>query len=252
MRYDGGVGRRDVTRVHLWLIALATRRIDRGRRGDASCSSDPRDTLRTVGVQTRPPPHPPPDAAQEARDRELLAQTASGDLDSWGSLCLRLGPGIAGWLCQELPEHPGDIEDLVAKVYDRIWDRAGSFRGDSKVQTWAIGIARNIKREHLRKAAREKATDLQEHEDTPTPPAPVEKAGDRAHIALLMEAIASLPQAQRTAVLRETGAGPGPRADLHGKEAARHRQSLHRGRRRLQDILTTEKRYEALRARWMR
>jgi RNA polymerase sigma-70 factor (ECF subfamily) len=42
-------------------------------------------------------------------------------------------------------------EDVLIDTYLEVWEHAGSFRGDSKVLTWLIGIARNLAMNEFRK-----------------------------------------------------------------------------------------------------
>lgn len=198
------------------------------------------------------PSIPPPDPAIDARDRELLAETAAGDLDAWAELCLRLGPMLAIWFGKNLDQRfASDIEDRVAEVDSRIRKRAATYRGDSKVSTWVIGIAQRVTQEHLR-AVKRREEALRSLADSsaagPTPDADTPE--NRAKAALLTQAIEQLPAAERAAVRRETDGRSNPREGLHGAAADRHRQNWSRGRRRLLKMITNNEEYALLRTGW--
>src|SRR5688572_14282739 len=80
-------------------------------------------------------PHPDPDI-------ELLRSIASGDSTALDMLYARHGRAILSYLKAYL-NNPQIAEEVLQDVMMAVWENAARFRGDSKVRTWLLVIARN-------------------------------------------------------------------------------------------------------------
>ncbi|MBZ0298088.1 MAG: RNA polymerase sigma factor [Anaerolineae bacterium] len=74
-------------------------------------------------------------------DLLLLRAMAKGDVQALEALYARHGRHILAYL-RGLLADPQQAEEVLQDVMMAAWRGAGSFRGDSQVKTWLIGIAR--------------------------------------------------------------------------------------------------------------
>src|SRR5215469_8665143 len=76
----------------------------------------------------------------DATDRMLLQRMAAGDRVALGTLY----HSYHGRLCRflsRLTRRADIIEEVVNDCFWIVWQKAGEFRGDSRVSTWIMGIA---------------------------------------------------------------------------------------------------------------
>jgi RNA polymerase sigma-70 factor (ECF subfamily) len=73
-------------------------------------------------------------------DSELLQQVATGSQGAFGEMYDRHGKAIYNYLLRMLFEHSA-AEDLLQETFLVAWQKAGSFRNDSRVTTWLFSIA---------------------------------------------------------------------------------------------------------------
>lgn len=100
------------------------------------------------------------------------------------------------WKIRRIVLDHDDANDVLQNTFLKAWNSIGDFQSKSKVSTWLYRIAINESLDHLRKQQHKVSTDMDlsvanrlmadDYFD-----------GDEAH-ALLQEAIASLPDVQRT------------------------------------------------------
>ena len=91
-------------------------------------------------------------------------------------------------------------EDAAQEIFIKLYQRLGSFRGDSKFSTWLYRIAINTAIDFKRSNARHEHDELSEHtipEALQGAPISIE---DRDQAEAVQKAIAKLPQAQRMMV----------------------------------------------------
>ncbi len=82
-------------------------------------------------------------------ERELARQARAGDLDAFGELVERRGPGLVGYLARML----GDVEDArdVAQLtFVRAWERIAKYDPAWAFSTWLYRIASNLAIDSLR------------------------------------------------------------------------------------------------------
>ena len=98
---------------------------------------------------------PAPDAGNDL-DRALIAAIAAGDEAAFNEMYARYYPRIARFTrritqCSEL------IAEITNDTLWAIWRCAASFKGNSRVSTWIMGIAHRIGKKRLRRRSNREA-----------------------------------------------------------------------------------------------
>lgn len=79
--------------------------------------------------------------AEDRHHRELLASTAGGSLEAFGQLYDILYTPLIRFIYR-YAQSPATIEEVVNDTMLVVWQKADTFRGESRVITWVLGIAR--------------------------------------------------------------------------------------------------------------
>jgi RNA polymerase sigma-70 factor (ECF subfamily) len=149
-------------------------------------------------------------------DDALLAACAAGEAAALGALFDRHGERVGGFLRRVLRGRENDTADLLQSTFLEAQRSARSFRRQSSVCTWLLGIAANIARHHARgeqRRARAKAALALSHLVRPPPSA--DEMEQRPMLAKLAAAIDALPPDLRvTYVMCEV-------ENVAGREASR-------------------------------
>src|ERR1700722_20592717 len=82
-------------------------------------------------------------------DEDLLRDVARGARRALDALYLRYHRRLARFLARIAPQYE-TIEEIINDTFLVVWQRAGEFRGASRVSTWIIGIAYRIALKSLR------------------------------------------------------------------------------------------------------
>jgi len=101
------------------------------------------------------PGHPEESAANAARfgsaaDLRLLEKIKHGDLDAFQCLYHDLQPRLTRFL-MNLIHHPQLVEEVLDDTLLVVWDKAATFKGESKLSTWIFAIAYRKAMKALRK-----------------------------------------------------------------------------------------------------
>jgi RNA polymerase sigma-70 factor (ECF subfamily) len=83
-------------------------------------------------------------------DLELAQKSAAGDTESFEELYRRHFRRVYS-LCLRMTSNPSQAEDLTQEVFIQVFNKIGSFRGDSAFTTWIHRIAVNQVLMHFRK-----------------------------------------------------------------------------------------------------
>lgn len=129
-------------------------------------------------------PHPDPDI-------ELLRSIASGDSTALDMLYARHGRAILSYLKAYL-NNPQIAEEVLQDVMMAVWENAARFRGDSKVRTWLLVIARNRALNTRRKLV-PNIVPLDENIDIHDT-GPLEKVERKSQQEMMKQAINRLPE----------------------------------------------------------
>jgi RNA polymerase sigma-70 factor (ECF subfamily) len=140
-------------------------------------------------------------------------------------------------LCLRLTADRGRAEEAVQDVFVRVWERLGSFRGESAFTSWlhrlAVNTVLHAMRSDRRRVARVAPADGEPLADAAGAPARIDEQID------LEEAIARLPEQVRTVVVLHDVEGYTHEeiAQMTGVAAGTVRSQLSRARRILMQWL---------------
>jgi len=124
----------------------------------------------------------------------LLRRISAGDRDAFRDLYLRYHRRLARFLSR-VTRGREDAEDIVNDTLWIVWQRAGDFRGESRVSTWIMGIAYRQALKLIRRAATHaRAMTLELSEGDPTTDGALEVTANRQ---LLERCLSTLPLEQR-------------------------------------------------------
>jgi RNA polymerase sigma-70 factor, ECF subfamily len=180
---------------------------------------------------------PPYDAQPSEPSDAALA--ASGDRRAFERL-YRAHAGRVFALCARMAADRALAEELTQDVFVRVWEKLGSFRGDSSFGTWVHRVAVNVCLNRLQSDRRERkraATGADEEDDViATLPARPTAPGERMD---LERAIAGLPPgARRVFVLHDVeGYRHEEIAEQLGITSGGSKAQLHRARLLLREAL---------------
>ncbi len=92
------------------------------------------------------------DAEGDDGEVALLRRVSAGDRDAFRDLYIRYHRRLARFLTR-LTHGRDDAEDIINDTLWIVWQRAGEFRGASRVSTWIMGIAYRRALKNIRRAA---------------------------------------------------------------------------------------------------
>ena len=140
-------------------------------------------------------------------DEELVARSRSGDMDSFNQLILRWERPIYA-LAYRVIGQEEDARDVAQETFLRAFRALPGFKGQAKFSSWIYRIALNLCRDWIRRKKRTPVSQVPEDVDLSELAAeqgPVESVEElvarRELSAVVEEAMALLPEEQRTAVI---------------------------------------------------
>jgi RNA polymerase sigma-70 factor, ECF subfamily len=140
-------------------------------------------------------------------DEELVARSRTGDMDSFNQLILRWERPIYA-LAYRVIGQEEDARDVAQETFLRAFRALPGFKGQAKFSSWIYRIALNLCRDWIRRKKRTPVSQLPEDVDLSELAAehgPSESVEDlvarRELSAVVEEAMALLPEEQRTAVI---------------------------------------------------
>jgi len=145
-------------------------------------------------------------------------------------------------LAVRLTGNEEDARDVVQEAYLRAWKGLGRFRGDAQFTTWMYRITANASFSHVQRRKRYRVSTL-EGVDEPieirVEARPEEAAESAADMAELTEALEQLPpKLRQIVVLKDVYGLPHDAiAEELDISVAAAKVRLHRGRKRLRDLL---------------
>lgn len=140
----------------------------------------------------------PPTQSTQSDDpaRPLIEAMAAGDTQALDTLYERYGPAILSFLVARLGDRQL-AEEVVQDVMLAAWENAARFRGESKVFTWLLVIARNRAMNVQRKHAPLSVSLDEEFESGTSDSGLFEAISRKATSAVVRAALRALPAAQR-------------------------------------------------------
>jgi RNA polymerase sigma-70 factor (ECF subfamily) len=177
----------------------------------------------------------------EASDLALIQAMAAGHTPALDELYTRYGAAIFGFLVARTGNRPL-AEEVVQDVMLAAWQSAASFRGESKVLTWLLSIARN----RAINAQRRRNVPLVPYNDALDAPAddtgPLEKLVKKSEQQSIRSLLDRLPEHQREVLilvfyhqLTETEV-----AEVLDIAVGTVKSRLHRGKEALRRVLQSE------------
>jgi RNA polymerase sigma-70 factor (ECF subfamily) len=142
----------------------------------------------------------------DADDAELVRAVAAGDRAALATLYRRHSQVLLAQLMLEVGEQTLS-EELLQDTMLAVWRGAASFRGDAKVRTWLIAIARRQARDRLRRHRLRSVDDTLLTESPAAEPGPEQHALGRAEAAAVASAIRALSRPHRELIGLVFGAG---------------------------------------------
>lgn len=137
--------------------------------------------------------------ATSRSDDALVAAVADGDADAFRELSDRHLARIFGFACRLLG-NDADADDVTQEVFLRLWRHASRWRPDgaARLTTWLHRVTLNAC--HDRRARpRDQPLDTVPEPTDPCPPASV-RVHERELASHVNDALATLPERQRTAI----------------------------------------------------
>lgn len=171
-------------------------------------------------------------------DAELVAHAKAGDQQAFAELVTRYRTKV--WhVCLQIAGNKEDAEDALQEALTAAWQNLAKFRGEARFATWLHRIAANAALSVVR---RRRPTDSIDADDgggiVLVDPSP---AFDEqlTTVDLVRRALAQLPEDFRVAIVLAEFASL-PYADIaehQGVSVATVKTRIHRGRKRLAEIL---------------
>lgn len=166
----------------------------------------------------------------------LVRRAAEGEVDAFESL-YRTHVGRVHALCLRMARDRAEAEELTQQTFVRVWERMGSFRGDSAFSTWLHRVTVNVVVGEMRRLGRWRERFSETGDDLQGVAEPAFEAGGDLD---LERAIAQLsPRARLVFLLHDVeGYKHAEIAKLTGLATGTSKAHLHRARRILREELS--------------
>ena len=188
------------------------------------------------------PEHPDPGAA-------LMLRVKRGDRVAFAELVEKYKQPLFNVICRTLRDET-EAEDLAQNVFLQVYKSRARYERTAKFSTWLFTIARNLCLNEIRRRSRHPAESLEEthaeHDDQPSRQyedkkifLPTETALHGELAQKIEEALAGLPENQRTAILlcRQDELSYEEIAEVLDCSLSATKSLIHRGREMLKEKL---------------
>jgi RNA polymerase sigma-70 factor (ECF subfamily) len=185
-----------------------------------------------------------PTAALRAEVDRLVDEARNGDRAAFDELVRRTYVDTYT-LAMRLTANEEDARDVVQESYIRAWKGIGRFRGDAQFSTWMYRITANAAATLVQKRRRRRLESLEtvdEPVDLSLDARPDAAAESTVGLEELARAVEALPPKLRAIVVLKDvyGLSHEAIAEELGISVAAAKVRLHRGRKRLRDVLFEE------------
>jgi len=136
-------------------------------------------------------------SAEDRRQRVLLAQSAQGSRAAFSELYDLLYAPLVRFIYRRATGADFLIEEILNDTMLVVWQKAHTFRGDSRVMTWVLGIAN---RRAMKTMKRERSWSSAQRGELGSPAGVVSESGRLATQEALEWAMAQLSAEQRMAI----------------------------------------------------
>lgn len=181
-------------------------------------------------------------------DAALMLRVKQGDREAFEALVEKYKQPVMNLVFRTLRDAT-EAEDLAQHVFLQVYKSAHRYEVSAKFSTWIFTIARNLTLNEIRRRTRHPADSLDA--TSPEDDQPIIQVEDRKHFAApdavlhaelqgkIDEAIAALPEKQRTALLmcREEELSYEDMAEVLGCSLSATKSLIHRARETLKQVL---------------
>jgi RNA polymerase sigma-70 factor, ECF subfamily len=188
-------------------------------------------------------------ADQTDSDAALMLRVKRGDRAAFTALVEKYKQPVVNFVCRSLRDE-AESEDLAQNVFLQVYKSRVRYERTAKFSTWLFTIARNLCLNEIRRRSRHPAESLEEthaeNEDQPQRQyedkkvfLPVENVLHGELARKIEEALADLPENQRTAILlcRQDELSYEEIAKILGCSLSATKSLIHRGRETLKEKL---------------
>ena len=188
-------------------------------------------------------------ADQTDSDAALMLRVKRGDRAAFTTLVEKYKQPVVNFVCRSLRDE-AESEDLAQNVFLQVYKSRARYERTAKFSTWLFTIARNLCLNEIRRRSRHPAESLEEtHADNEDQPQrqyedktvflPVENVLHGELARKIEEALADLPENQRTAILfcRQDELSYEEIAKILGCSLSATKSLIHRGRETLKEKL---------------
>ena len=188
-------------------------------------------------------------ADQTDSDAVLMLRVKRGDRAAYTELVEKYKQPVVNFVCRSLRDE-AEAEDLAQNVFLQVYKSRARYERTAKFSTWLFTIARNLCLNEIRRRSRHPAESLEEtHADNEDQPQrqyedkkvflPVENVLHGELARKIEEALADLPENQRTAILlcRQDELSYEEIAKILGCSLSATKSLIHRGRETLKEKL---------------
>jgi RNA polymerase sigma-70 factor (ECF subfamily) len=182
-------------------------------------------------------------------DAALMLRVKRGDRAAFAELVEKYKQPVMNFVFRSLRDEI-EAEDLAQNVFLQVYKSRARYKQTAKFSTWLFTIARNLCLNEIRRRSRHPAESIEEahaeHEDLPRQQyedksqiAPPEKLLHRELAQKIEEALAGLPENQRTAILlcRQDELSYEEIAEILDCSLSATKSLIHRGRETLKEKL---------------
>ena len=147
------------------------------------------------------------DATMALSDEQLVALTVKGDVSAFNEIVARWESRLYSFVYRYLGD-PEDAKDITQESFVRAYSHLDGFRGQSKFSSWLYQIALNLCRSKLRRQKARPTVSIDDREDenplwavADERPTPADTTLEQERAVAVREALARLPEAQRTVII---------------------------------------------------
>ncbi len=140
-------------------------------------------------------------------DEQLVALTVKGDVSAFNEIVARWEGRLYSFVYRYLGD-PEEAKDITQESFVRAYSHLEGFRGQSKFSSWLYQIALNLCRSKLRRHQAHPTVSIDgREEDNPLwalpdqRSTPAEYTLEQERAVAVREALAQLPEAQRTVII---------------------------------------------------
>jgi RNA polymerase sigma-70 factor (ECF subfamily) len=182
-------------------------------------------------------------------DAVLMLRVKRGDRAAFAALAGKYRQPLFNFVFRTLRDET-ETEDVAQNTFLQVWKSRARYRRTAKFSTWLFTIARNLCLNEIRRRSRHPAESLEEthaeHDDQPSRQyedrkvfLPTENVLHSELAKKIEEALAELPENQRTAILlcRQDEVSYEEIAEILGCSLSATKSLIHRGRETLKEKL---------------